>query len=116
MVRKSISDLSMMSNEKAALEKLKDGIRAIAPSSEIILFGSRAREEGDSHSDVDVLILLDAPVDKALLDRIRDLAYGIELEHDVVFGKIVKNREEWDSRLFKATPLHINVEREGVAL
>ena len=51
MVRKSISDLSMMSNEKAALEKLKDGIRATRLR-EIILFRFRARK--DSHSDVDV--------------------------------------------------------------
>lgn len=116
MVKKRISELVLQQNEKRALEELKKGISDILPGSDIILFGSRARSQGDVNSDVDVLILVDDRIDGSLRNKINDISYGIELDYDVVFGKIIQNRDTWNSPLVKATPLHMNIDAEGIAL
>ena len=106
----------LSANESAALAQLKSGIRVQYPDADIVLFGSLARGEADTESDIDVLILIDRPVDDAVRSAITDVSYQIELEYDVVFGKIVENRETWNSPRYHIMPLHRNVEMEGVLL
>ena len=37
-------------------------------------------------------------------------------ENDIVFSIILENKDLWNKPLSKASPLHINVNREGVVL
>ena len=53
----------------------------------ILLFGSVARSEEREDSDVDVLAILNDPVDaRDVEERLRDLAYDVVLEHDVAIS------------------------------
>ena len=79
----------------------------------ITLFGSKARNDADSDSDIDLLILTDSPVNHALERTIRDLAFDIELEENLIFGLVVMNREYWDTKR-KLMPLRWNIDREEV--
>ena len=46
----------------------------------LVLYGSQARDEGDPESDVDLLVLLQGPLDYfAELRRITDLLYPVQL-------------------------------------
>jgi predicted nucleotidyltransferase len=86
------------------------------PDAEIILYGSRARQDSDTQSDWDFLILLGGPVSDERIDKIRHRLYEIEWECDEVLCSIVRNRKEWDSPVFKSIPFHQNVELEGIVL
>jgi len=46
-------------NRTALLKLVKDVVREIEPAAEIILYGSRSRNEETSESDWDLLILVD---------------------------------------------------------
>ncbi|OHD65238.1 MAG: hypothetical protein A2176_06495 [Spirochaetes bacterium RBG_13_51_14] len=116
MLKKGISGLSLKSNERKALKELKTRLEKKFPGCEIVLFGSRARGEGDAFSNLDVLIIGNTRVDRTLREMITDISYPLELEFDVVFGKIIENRTDCDSSISRTTPLHWNIDREGVQL
>jgi predicted nucleotidyltransferase len=98
------------------LDKVKNAVRQIEPSAEIILYGSRARNDFREYSDWDFLVLLDGPVDTARTDRVRHVLFEIELDTDQVISSIIRNRQEWNSPKYSVVPLHRNVEREGILL
>jgi len=97
-------------------EKVKNAVRQIEPSAEIILYGSRARNDFREYSDWDFLVLVDGEVDTARVDRVRHLLFDIELDTGEVISSIVKNRQMWNSPEYSVVPLHRNVEREGILL
>lgn len=86
------------------------------PDAEIILYGSRAREDSRAQSDWDFLILVDGPVNDERTDKIRHCLYEIEWESDEVLCCIVRSREEWNSSFCKSMPFYQNVELEGIEL
>ena len=98
------------------LQRCKRAITNIATDADVILYGSRARDDGNKDSDYDILIIVNGPVDMALKKEILSNVYPLELETGAVLTLIVYNRQQWDSPLYRAMPFHKNVEREGVLL
>jgi len=103
-------------NRKELLEQVKRDIRKVEPNAEIILYGSRSRNDSDEQSDWDFLILLDGSVDDERIDKIRHRLYEIEWACDEVLCSIIISREKWNSPLYKSMPFHRNVEIEGVVI
>ncbi len=94
--------------------KVKEAVLQLEPSAEVILYGSRARDDFREYSDWDFLVLVDGPVDTARTDRIRRILFEIELDTDQIISSIVRSRQEWNSPRYSVVPLHKNVEREGI--
>ncbi len=110
----SITQLNLKENERKALEDLKEKVLQSYPDAEIILYGSKARGDYDAESDLDLLILIGSSVTSKLEEEITHIAFDIELKYDVVFGKIVENKNFWNTPLANAMPLHWNIDKEGV--
>ena len=84
---------------------------------EAILFGSYARGDADSGSDIDVLLLVDASR-QDISNRnwqIGDLAAELLLNYGVVVSPIVENREYFNNHL-ELFPFYRNINSEGVRL
>jgi predicted nucleotidyltransferase len=103
-------------NREELLEQVKRAIREVEPGAQIILYGSRARNDSNEQSDWDFLILLDGPVDDERIDKIPHRLYEIEWQYDEVLCSIMRNREEWNSPLCRNIPFYQNVEAEGIVL
>jgi predicted nucleotidyltransferase len=103
-------------NREELLERVKRAIRGVEPDAQIILYGSRARNDSGEQSDWDFLILLDGPIDDQRIDRIRHHLYEIEWQCDEVLCSIIHNREAWNSPLYENMPFHRNVEVDGITL
>jgi predicted nucleotidyltransferase len=103
-------------NREALLEQVKLAVSEMEPDAEIILYGSRAREDSRVQSDWDFLVLLDGPVNDERTDKIRHRLYEIEWQNDEVLCCIVRSRQEWNSSLWKNMPFRQNVEQEGIVL
>ncbi len=95
---------------------VKEEILKLEPSAEVILYGSRSRNDYRDDSDWDFLILLDGQVDAKRTDKIRSVLYEIELDSEQIISSIVRSRVEWNSPKYSVIPLHKNVEREGIRL
>ena len=81
---------------------------------EMILFGSYARGDFESDSDIDLLLLLDN-LDDVDTERARYMPAVCELslKYDTVLSVIPMEYETYRTR---KTPLILNVQREGVCL
>lgn len=102
--------------QKEILNKVKEAVLKLEPSAEVILYGSRSRDDYRDYSDWDFLILLDGKVDTKRTDTIRNALYEIELNTDQIISSIVRSRQEWNSPKYSVVPLRRNVEREGIRI
>ena len=103
-------------NRTEIVDRISKTIHREEPSSIAILYGSEARGDARSDSDIDVLILLDG--DKRDLKREDNLSgelYKIELDSGVVISPMILLRKQWEERPFK-TPFYINVINEGIRI
>ncbi|VAW37879.1 hypothetical protein MNBD_CHLOROFLEXI01-925 [hydrothermal vent metagenome] len=98
------------------LKQVKTAVLALAPNSEIILYGSRAKGTVHIDSDWDFLILLPSPRNKTLEAQIKDRLYDVELETDTILSSIIRSKQEWRSARYAVLPLRQHIEQDGVSL
>lgn len=77
----------------------------------IILFGSYARGENLSDSDIDILVVSDTAPTKFM-----DLAMHINEKHDIKLAPEVRTFEEYTRMPDKEKPLYVRMEKEKVML
>lgn len=81
---------------------------------QVILFGSYARQEASSTSDIDVLIVLDDPVNVSEeLQRTSQFVAQLCLEHDVLISRLFLPKSRFET---ENSPLLRNIHREGILL
>lgn len=78
------------------------------------IFGSEARGDAKENSDIDLLILVDAPaVSSQVEDAIFSPLYQIELSTGILINPLILPKSVWGSRV---TPFYLNVTNERVRL
>jgi len=92
----------------------RDVIRADYPTAGIVLYGSHARGQAGSESDMDLLILLNEDVTARKKRLIHDKLYEIGLREDLVISAIVRSYDAWNSPISQATPFYNAIQREGI--
>jgi len=106
-----------MSEEKRAkiINMIRETIREIEPSAQIILYGSRARGDARENSDWDILVILDQ--ETTSLSDFKRLCYPVYykgLDYGQEVNPTLYTRKEWEAAppsMFK-----FNVETEGIAI
>jgi predicted nucleotidyltransferase len=81
----------------------------------VILFGSKARGDGDAESDVDLLVLVDAEDDKFRSELWR-IASDVSLEFNVVISVRVFAQARWAEIGRLRLPLYRAIMADGVPL
>jgi len=78
----------------------------------VILYGSQARGQARSGSDIDVLVVVRDDSDYGdLIRRTSATVSALSLQHDVVISRTFVSRERFER---EQTPFLLNVRREGV--
>ncbi|HHL52703.1 MAG TPA: nucleotidyltransferase domain-containing protein [Flammeovirgaceae bacterium] len=105
-----------MIDEKDIIGKIRQAVKSVEPDATVILYGSYARGEQTSQSDLDILILLNrVKVSRKDEKRVKYPLYDIELETGRIISPLVLSRKDWESR-HKITPFYEYVTKEGVEL
>ncbi len=80
----------------------------------LILFGSQARGDAESDSDIDVLVVLAGEVNPiAEIKRNNTLISNLSLETDQLINCIYLSEQDWH---YLKTPLIQNIHKEGIPL
>jgi len=80
----------------------------------LVLYGSQARGEAELGSDIDVLVVLQGPVDAGLeIARTGEIVAALSLTHDVAIACVFMEEERY---LHRQGPFLRNVRREGIVL
>ncbi len=82
--------------------------------SKIVLYGSQARGDASPASDIDLMIVLEGPVDPGKeISRVGEITSNLSLKHYVAISCLFVSTERY---LKEQSPLLLNVRREGVAV
>jgi predicted nucleotidyltransferase len=80
----------------------------------MLLYGSRARGEHRSDSDIDVLVVTREPMEyAALIQRTSEVVAALSLENNVVISRAFVSKERFER---EQSPFLLNVRREGIVL
>lgn len=108
---------TLKKKDRLAIEEFRDrvqeflGGRVLA----IKLFGSKARGEDISESDIDILVVV-TEITPGLKDQVVDIAFDVNLCHDVYISPRVVPLHVFQDPLWRATPFIQNVEKEGILI
>ena len=92
----------------ALLAEMKEEIHSM------VLFGSVARGEETDDSDVDVLIITEAPFE--VRQRIDEVSYEIDLEKDVFTQPVFFSTQSFEKEVGMRSYFSSDVIREGIVL
>jgi predicted nucleotidyltransferase len=80
----------------------------------LLLFGSQARGDADSGSDIDLLVVLKDPVNPCEeITRVSEATSRLSLAYDTVISCLFMQEDRY---LHENSPLLLNIRREGVVL
>ena len=96
-------------------KELKKRLSGIVHLVDFRVFGSRAKEEPDEYSDMDIFIEVDF-LNKALKKNIRDITWEVGLENSIVISPLIFTRYEIENSPLKVSPIVKNINEEGVKL
>ncbi|MFQ6015304.1 MAG: HEPN domain-containing protein [Anaerolineae bacterium] len=81
----------------------------------VVLFGSKARGDGDEESDIDLFVVLKTD-DPRLKDEIWQMSYEIELKRGVTFGDLIVGHSRYAGMRRIEEPVFRNIRDEGIEL
>jgi len=107
----------LKAKEHQAVGTFLDRLRERFPGQilQTILFGSKARGDSRSWSDIDILIIV-REESWPLRGEISTLAADVSLEYDVLIGPRVIGQERWERMKQRRFGLYRNIVSEGIPL
>jgi predicted nucleotidyltransferase len=80
----------------------------------LVLYGSQARGDAEPGSDIDVLVVLEGPVNPGEeIERSGDIVAGLSLVYDEVISSVFVSVDRFER---EQSPLLINVRQEGITV
>lgn len=98
------------------LLELKCIVQEVCPSASVLLYGSASKGTQTPESDYDLLVLTEQNLTKAEEEELDRRIYGLELEHEAVLSTLFCSQEQWNSLLWRGSPLYLEIQNDGVAL
>lgn len=108
---------ALKDNEERVLRQLKTALGKHLGTQlvRLVLFGSKARGDADSTSDLDVAIIIEG-LDRQLKREVFDIVADIELEYETALSTILFSTEEFARLLERERRIALDIEHEGVPL
>jgi predicted nucleotidyltransferase len=111
----TLDQANLKTRDRLAIERAAKILYQHFSARRVVLFGSKARGDDDPESDIDLLVLVDGPVDLKLKHWMRQSLYAVGLELAVCFGTLVVSSQEWEHGVYRVMPIRREIERDGVA-
>jgi len=106
----------MNARDKSILIKFKELLSKRVRVNRMFLFGSRARGDDESGSDMDVLVILNDELGPEERDYVSDCAWEAGYREGIVVVPVAFSRAEWQSGPERHSLLAMAVKAEGIAI
>ena len=113
---KTIDQIQLAQNQRQALAEIQKLLMGAYGIEQITLYGSVSRQESDNESDIDLLLVTHAPLERSVRHQITDIVCEINLRNDTNFSTLVVDRDTMENGLYSILPLHDEIFRDGIAL
>lgn len=105
----------MTENDKRIAMELKKKLAETVQIVDLRVFGSRAREDADEYSDMDISIVVEQ-LDPTLKKKVRDVVWEISLEYGLYISALIFTRHEIEESPVRTSPIVRNIYEEGVSV
>ena len=113
---KSLQKVSLLKQEREAVETAVETLQQAVPIERVILFGSKARGDADTCSDFDLLLLTTRPLHWTEEKAIVETLFDIGIVYDVLFSPLCVSSDEWESNAFRALPIYQEILKDGAVV
>ncbi len=103
-------------HEQSLVNRFRDLLQTRYSPCELVVFGSRARRTHQEGSDLDVLVLLDRPLEPGIESSVSELAWEASFGSGIVLSPLVENTENWRHGAAGSSLLAKAIRREGVTV
>lgn len=102
--------------KKYLISQIKKAILQEEPGAEIILYGSFARGDNDTDSDLDILVLLEKEnITNEDERKIASPLYDLGLQTNQIISPLIRSKKTWLEK-YPNTPLFMNIKKEGIRI
>lgn len=105
----------MKDRDRRIAEDLKRRLSEVVTLLDFRVFGSRAREDADEYSDMDVFLEVER-LDDTTRELIRDATWEIGFHNLLVISPLIMTRDEVENSPQKSSPILQSVREEGVSV
>ena len=105
----------MIQRDYEIAKELKEKLSEVVYLIDFRVFGSRAREDFDEYSDMDVFIEIEQ-LDKQLKQKIRSIIWGVGFKNSIYISPLIFTRSELEDSPLRISPIVKNIEEEGVKI
>lgn len=116
MVKLKLDSLNLSPTQKEAINLAKRRLKENFPVESIILYGSVARQQAGSNSDIDILVLTKEKMNHENRDAMADIIFEINLHFGTCISLVVIDIGSWQSGLYQYTQFYEEVCRDEVLI
>jgi predicted nucleotidyltransferase len=110
---KTLDSINLVEKDRNSVMQAARSLKSELPVSKVILFGSKARGQGDVYSDIDILVITSCPITTNLRGIVSEKLAEINLQNDVVLSSVVVFEKDWADGLIRYMPIYTEVQRDG---
>jgi len=111
-----MTEIQISPKQSEALRQIKTRVLTAFTVVDFVLYGSAARGETDEESDLDLMIVLSAPISRFKRHEITDIVFDVNLEFGTNFSTLVVDQQTWDTGMISVLPLRDEIIRDGIRL